>query len=421
MKQAERKPSSFAGQDLEAGSKDEKSSLLGKTPRGIGGVLSGALPAMKNDPPIIAYDPEQLTNWRAIISLNGTIFLQPAVIFIIVSQFTLAALVALLIAFFAKQPKAYDSNAMDGLVKTVAVSIAFLLGMFLSSCINRWWDTIKSLESLFGTIKRLTMTSINLEVPHDARVLIMQRCVLSARCLQVELVENHAMLSGQLTKEEMEQHWAEYFETWVQQGRISRADAQVLHRVPPQQRSFFAWSLVSQELIHVRSSLVQKDGHADVMAYDRLCDLVQDGVASVSNVRTAAAFQMPYVYVHMLAFMIHFVNVLTAIGTGIRVGLLAATARTSPSKTIDANSIGSALIFLFVQAFIYQAFLTIGAALSFPITGSAYRIPLLAMVDALEKQVHLMNTLADDAGKAEKDIDLTQYQQTGGDDEAFFD
>jgi len=376
--------------------------------------------AIKKDPPIIAYDPEQLTNWRAVISLNGTIFLQPAVMLIIVSQFTVAMLVALAMGYFLKNPAAYDAKVMDNLVKTIAVSIAFLLGMFLQSCIARWWDTIKSLETLFGTIKRLSMTAINLEVPKEMRMLLVMRCVLSTRCLQVELAENHLVLSGQLDHEGLRKHWAAHFDDWEREGRISRADAQVLLRVPPQQRSFFAWSLVSQELIQLRPTLTSADGKSDVMAYDRLCDLVQSGVASVSNVRTAAAFQMPYIYVHMLAFMIHLVNMLTAIGTGVRIGLLIATARVANNySNLDTNSIGASLVFLFVQAFIYQAFLTIGAALSFPVTGSAYRIPLLAMVDSLEHQVKLMNTLADDTGKAEKDIDMSKY--ACDDDEEFFD
>lgn len=372
----------------------------------------------KKDPPIIAYDPEQLTNWRAVIALHGTIFLQPAVLFIIAWQFFVATIVACSVGFLAKHPKAYNSEAMDNLVKTVAVSIAFLLGMFLQSCIARWWDTIKSLETLFGTIKRLSMTAINLELPQDKRRIIMMRCVLSTRCLQVELAENHLMLSGQLDHAGLEAHWHQHFEDWERNGRILPEDSQVLKRVPPQQRSFFSWSLVSQELISTRHTLCTADGKSDVMAYDRLCDLVQAGVAGVSNVRTAAAFQMPYIYVHMLAFMIHLVNMLTAVGTGIRIGLLIAIARTSTGEAaiLDMNSICTAMVFLFVQAFIYQAFLTIGAALSFPVTGSAYRIPLLNMVDGLENQIKLMNTLADDAGKAEADIDMTLYQQADGDE-----
>jgi len=369
------------------------------------------------DPPVIAYDPEQLTNWRAIIALNGTIFLQPAVIMIIVSQFFCALGVAGLLYFFTKHPESYNSDAMKDIVKTVAVSIAFLLGLFLSSCINRWWDTITSLEMLFGTIKRLTMTAINLELPSTSRATLARRCVLSTHLLQVEQTENHALLAGKQTKEDLEEHWAAIFEHWEHSGMCTKYERALLQKVPQQQRSFFAWSLVSKELLVQRPNLVSADGSVDVMAYDRLCDLVQSGVASVSAVRTAAAFQMPYIYVHLLAFMIHFVNVLTAVGTGVRIGLILAKAKQG-GAVIDMNELINALIFLIVQAFIYQAFLTIGAALSFPITGSAYRVPLKSMCVALDGQLKLMNYLADNFDKEE--VDLDQFGPKGGaDDEDF--
>merc|ERR1719313_1026876 len=224
------------------------------------------------------------------------------------------------------------------------------------------------------------------------------------------------MLSGQLDHAGLEAHWNQHFEDWERNGRILPEDSQVLKRVPPQQRSFFSWSLVSQELISTRPLLCTSDGQADVMAYDRLCDLVQAGVAGVSNVRTAAAFQMPYIYVHLLAFMIHFVNVLTAVGTGVRVGLILAKGKQGHG-VIDMNELVNAMIFLVVQAFIYQAFLTIGAALSFPITGSAYRVPLKSMCVALDGQLKLMNYLADNFDKEE--VDLDQFGKPGADDEDF--
>jgi len=369
------------------------------------------------DPPVIAYDPEQLTNWRAIIALNGTIFMQPAVIMIIVSQFFCALGVAGLLYFFAQHPEAYNSDAMKDIVKTVAVSIAFLLGLFLSSCINRWWDTITSLEMLFGTIKRLTMTAINLELPSASRATLARRCVLSTHLLQVEQTENHALLAGKQTKADLEEHWAAIFEHWEHTGMCTKYERALLQKVPQQQRSFFAWSLVSKELLVQRPNLVSSDGSTDVMAYDRLCDLVQSGVASVSAVRTAAAFQMPYIYVHLLAFMIHFVNVLTAVGTGVRIGLILAKAKHG-NGVIDMNELINALVFLIVQAFIYQAFLTIGAALSFPITGSAYRVPLKSMCVALDGQLKLMNYLADNFDKEE--VDLDQFGKKDGEEDEDF-
>merc|ERR1719313_2624121 len=292
---------------------------------------------------------------------------------------------SLLLVLLTSHPEAYKTDSMDAIVKTVAVSIAFLLGMFLSSCISRWWDTVKSLERLFGTIKRLSMTAINVELPAEARVVLSRRCVLSTRLLQVELTESHSTLSGKQSRIELDTHWDQIFNYWEAHGDASKEEIKVMRQVPQQQRSFFAWSLVSKEILAQRSHLVNTDGNVDALAYDRLCDLVQDGVASISSVRTAAAFQMPYIYVHLLAFMIHFVNALTALGTGVQMGLLIATARKT-NESIDGNKMVSCLLFLAVQAFIYQAFLTIGAALSFPITGSAYRIPLKAMVEALDHQ-----------------------------------
>merc|ERR1719353_2641717 len=324
---------------------------------------------------------------------------------IIFSQILCAMFVAGLLYFFTKHPESYNSDAMKDIVKTVAVSIAFLLGLFLSSCINRWWDTITSLEMLFGTIKRLTMTAINLELPSASRATLARRCVLSTHLLQVEQTENHALLAGKQTKEDLVEHWAAIFEHWEQSGMCTKYERALLQKVPQQQRSFFAWSLVSKELLVQRPNLVSADGNVDAMAYDRLCDLVQAGVASVSAVRTAAAFQMPYVYVHLLAFMIHFVNVLTAVGTGVRVGLVLGVAH-KQHTAVDHNELLSALAFLVVQAFIYQAFLTIGAALSFPITGSAYRVPLKAMCQSLEHQLKLMNYLADNFDTPVKDLKL---------------
>jgi hypothetical protein len=386
---------SFFGRGDADNPPSERTALLGK--------LSGN-PFQDNEAPVIGYDPEQLTNWRAIISLQGTIFLQPAVLYIILAQFTAASIVAALLYFCASNPEDYKADAMKDVVKTVAVSIAFLLGLFLSSCINRWWDTITSLESLFGTIKRLTMTAINLEIPHESREILCRRCVLSCYLLQVEQTENHAKIAGRQTAQETKKHWDDIFDLWQSEGKMDEYERVLLTKVPQQQRSFFAWSLVSKELLEHRHHA--NSGTYDyVMAYDRLCDLVQAGVASVSAVRTAAAFQMPYVYVHLLAFMIHFVNVLTAVGTGVRVGLVLGVAH-KQHTAVDHNELLSALAFLVVQAFIYQAFLTIGAALSFPITGSAYRVPLKAMCQSLEHQLKLMNYLADNFDTPVKDLKL---------------
>merc|ERR1719217_1448079 len=83
---------------------------------------------------------------------------------------------------------------------------------------------------------------------------------------------------------------------------------------------------------------------------------------------------------------------MTAMGAGVSIGLTLSKSRRT--GFIDFSSIVNELMFLLIQAFIYQSFLTIGAALSFPVTGEAYKIPLRRMTSTLERQLGTMMKLA---------------------------
>merc|ERR1719160_796156 len=83
---------------------------------------------------------------------------------------------------------------------------------------------------------------------------------------------------------------------------------------------------------------------------------------------------------------------MTAMGAGVSIGLN--LSRSRRTGIIDVGSIVNELMFLLIQAFIYQSFLTIGAALSFPVTGEAYKIPLRRMITTLERQLSTMCKLA---------------------------
>merc|ERR1719152_391575 len=91
--------------------------------------------------------------------------------------------------------------------------------------------------------------------------------------------------------------------------------------------------------------------------------------------------------------MVHSVNLLTALGSGVSIGLMLATTRKNKTP-VDPGVIANEMMFLLIQAFIYQAFLSIGAALSFPVTGEAYRIPLQQMTATLEGQLKRMTRMA---------------------------
>merc|ERR1719201_453720 len=286
---------------------------------------------------------------------------------------------------FTSHPENYKTDSLMQVVKYLTVSIAFLLGMFLSACLSRWWDTVKSIESLFGATKKLLMTAINLQLPEDFCVGISRLCVLS-----MLMVETEMTIRKQPGEEE--DNWRQRFDDLEATGQMTHEERQTLAKVPAMERSFFAWSLVSERLKEIRP-LLSQDGVPDTVAYDRLCELVGMGVSSVSSLKTMMTFQIPFIYVHMLGFMVHSVNLLTAVTTGVTVGIMLAKSKKT-GEHIDHAAIANEMVFLMVQACIYQAFLSIGAALSFPVSGECYRIPLSQMTGTLERQMQLMTKLA---------------------------
>merc|ERR1719379_3104659 len=189
-----------------------------------------------------------------------------------------------------------------------------------------------------------------------------------------------------------EENWKKLFKDLEENGQITAHSREVLEQVPPMERSFFCWSIVSSELCDIRDDLTT-GGVPDTVAYDRLCELVGVGTSSVSALKTLMTFQIPFIYVHMLGFMVHAVNIMTAIGAGVSIGLTLSKSRSNGGH-IDFGNIVNEIMFLLIQAFIYQSFLTIGAALSFPVTGEAYKIPLRRMITTLERQLGTMCKLA---------------------------
>lgn len=264
------------------------------------------------------------------------------------------------------------------------------------------------------------MSAISLRLPPEARETLIRTCVLSVRMLEAEITFNkhesrqktraalavpgteaaaeaaqvEAALLGEEESINLDTYWEDKFAGMVAAGQALQEEVDMLKRVPHNQRSFFCWTLVSKEITRNRNKLVTKHGKVDIIAYDRLCSVAQAGMTSVSAIKTLAAYQLPFIYVHMLAFMVHFVNMFTAVGTGVTLGLMLSMSY-STKMPLDMARVSSLMVFVVVQAFLYQSFLSIGAALSFPVTGSTYNIPLADILTTLESQLRLMNKLAD--------------------------
>merc|ERR1719316_903898 len=74
------------------------------------------------------YDPESLTSWHAVLTFEGTVFAQRAVLGILVAQLLTATAVAGLVFHFSSNPERYNTRSIRDFVETLSISIGMLLG-----------------------------------------------------------------------------------------------------------------------------------------------------------------------------------------------------------------------------------------------------------------------------------------------------
>jgi len=376
--------------DLEEGV-DESTSLLAAPD-----ILTSRLGALaQEDTCVIQYDPVMLTSLSTLTVLQGSIFSQGAMWKVVIVAVALTALVAIAIVkaidkYDHINPNSFSTETISSVIRSVTVAMAFLLGLFVNNAMGRWWGIIKDFEQLFLSAKQLVAFLIHIEADEDIRLTVARQSVLSIEMLRFEKVV-HTMEGNP------EENWRAKFDRLALRGHMLEEDRACLQTVPTEERSFYCWAMISKAM----RSIDETHPRISVHVYK----VVQEGMTAVSGLKTASNFQFPFLYTHMLAYMVHLVNMLTAIGAGITIGLVVARSRVSkkdasgiPSVPIDASAVFKEFLFLFIQVFLYQAFLGIGAALSFPVVpkghGAMYRLPVAEMITSLRSNLARMNRLA---------------------------
>merc|ERR1719473_2160952 len=121
---------------------------------------------------------------------TGTIFMQRAVLRLIFLQITTCWCTAYALYYTTRHPENYRTDAVQEIIKTITISIAFLIGLFLNQCIGRWWDTVRAIQAIGGCAKKLQTSCINLELPMSQCEAIARRSSLAIRMLAYEIEYN---------------------------------------------------------------------------------------------------------------------------------------------------------------------------------------------------------------------------------------
>jgi hypothetical protein len=339
---------------------------------------------------VMTYDPSHLTSLGSVFQITGTIFSVTQIWTNLCMLFMTMICVALVVFRYVRDPHHISTKTISFIVQTLSTLIGFGLALFLKKSMKRWWLTVTQIQELFDVIMKINLMGSSFMMTDEQQLTLARLGSLSVQMVDLDL--------SRPTKEE----WIVRMDSLEKRGMMTAQEKELLLQVNESDRSHFVWTLTIQAVKPLRKNM-------DTFSYDRYVDLIQDGLTCVTELQSCLKFQFPYVYMHMLTFMVNVANSLSAVGTGLTLGVLFARENETHNGAFvlpDVNRIQNEVILLLVQSLFYQSFLSIGASLSYPLSAGdkktgkrAYSIPLGQMCMKLEQNLALINNVGDDTAE----------------------
>jgi hypothetical protein len=350
----------------------------------------------------LVYNPQQMCSWAILRAWHGTVLADKKIWQVAGGLVIVAMSSTLAVLLFVPRPQDLKMSPFFGLVLYFKVFIAFMLGMYMSFCLKRWWMCMQTLTDFFLGIRKISYFLNACGADEEQKIAMQRLSMMSAY-----LLENEVTTIFTTDMEGREEKWRDLVIHLRQDGLIHEDELMTLEReVEHDSRALVVWTWVG---CHVK----QLDISAPLRGV--LYELITKQTDLVTQIKTFLIFQLPYMYSHMLACFVHMNNIMIAVACG--VGIAVAIGDMVQgwawwSKDRDGvevpNSIkprtqvyvGCQMIFvhllvLFVQPLIYQAFLEIASMLCDPFTHQTYGVPIHDCIFETKRLIHEQNVFSE--------------------------
>jgi hypothetical protein len=339
---------------------------------------------------LLKYNVHRVLGWEGFLSTHGT-FLADASIWRTCAVYwvlTVALAAYELHLHLKKSSYAMQESHLDALTLIAGYSttlLGFMLSLFVSNIIKRWWTMRdKAIGGLWTASTDAThYLAIRFTNPEDQPFLetIVRYCLLSHRLLYMEAGESLVRrtgrsrldLVGSLSTHDVVEGGSETWDNLVAVGLVTAAERRALEGRPRTAQLVWVWvnRLARDALVR---GIEQKKIAGGVCGQTRSFDaIVIKARAAIEEVFVYTTTQLPFQYVHLLAFTVMVSNVLLSIKCGTAIG------RELAPNTGRGTEYLSSLVQVFQVFFVpfsYHAFLRLCDDLSNPfgdtITGNNF-------------------------------------------------
>jgi len=345
---------------------------------------------------VVEYDTQSLGTFEVFTYTGGTILTSTQLWRVMGFLLAVVLVIGVVVPFFPN----LQHIEVDGFRKIstfLRVFVAFLLGFFMANAVQTWKSTVNGLLLLCNAVRNTQMQLLAIGVSTDKSDLVVRYGVMSVYFLYKELEDAHIRDEAVKQNNQVE-HMKE-----LEEKELLMAEER--SRIEPMDdKSSLMWLWIMAYI-----GRLAVDGEVPAMAtptYGRLMEQAAGGLEGIRQVRTSVSVQVPFIYVHTLAALVHLNSILCAITLGMSLGVFMGNILVHlgvhPTETRHnlPSDMGQQLFVALMSQgmgpFMYTAFLQISLAFSYPVGphSEAARIPGLKFIGALMRDTTQANTLA---------------------------
>lgn len=345
----------------------------------------------------VSYNTATLGSLWILGKTSFTVWRRPALWKIAGLLFLFSFMIAILVLYTVDDPASLKGSKFSKLGTFLNVFVALLLGFFMSASMGRWYDCANGFMDLFDAVRTLQMQFYSLGVSEGKVDQVLRYGVLSARMLAEEL---HCKASPTYGQPEIDEMWNNIASNEGPFSFITPEELKVIKQVNDPSGTIWLW-------VTMMLGRMAEDGDVPPMpspTYGRLMGLAQSGHGGVRTVRASVNVQPPFIYVQILAALVHINNIINAISFGMTWGMTLGTTlerfhitppganhyshgATMKDVGRDVQNVIVSFFFSCFGPFIYQALLEVAIAIAQPFSSHDGEIPTKRLIKNLERDL----------------------------------
>jgi len=357
------------------------------------------------------YTGEDITCWTVIFKIRRTVWMRKSLWLACLKMSVLAWVTGILTVFLVSDPSKMNLGGFTQLATLLSVFVSLTVSFFIYDSIRRWYAAADGFMNLFDAARSLQMDLLALGVNDQKIDAMMRYGVLSGWLLNMELAIE---ASPQDKKAELtEQMWhilkndKEKGAPFGMPGLLTDEEKIALENIGDPAATIWLW-------VGMIIGQMAAEGEVPPMqspTYGRLQGQTSAAVTAIRKVRFAISIEAPFVYVQMLAALVHMHNMVNAIAFGITAGGTAGmlyireassfheVPREAASTDELMNDIQNLLVSFFLSVvgpLIYQGLLEVCVAVAKPFGSKDGAVPTKNLLNVLQddlKNAKLMTSM----------------------------